>query len=67
MPRPSLEVADILRAHGETFRRAHAGHLSLEQLKVMSAIEACRTAELGGHVARCDDCERLAVSYNSCQ
>ena len=67
MPRPSLEVADILRAHGETFRRAHAGHLSLEQLKVMSAIEACRTAELGGHVARCDDCERLAVSYNSCR
>ena len=67
MPRPSLEVADILRAHGEAFRRAHAGHLSLEQLKVMSAIEACRTAELGGHVARCDDCERLAVSYNSCR
>lgn len=67
MPRPSLEVADILRAHGETFRRAHAGHLSLEQLKVMSAIEACRTAELGGHVARCDDCQRLAVSYNSCR
>ena len=67
MPRPSLEVADILRQHGEAFRRAHAGHLSLGQLKVMSAIEACRTAELGGHVARCDDCERLAVSYNSCR
>jgi len=65
--RPSLEVADILRAHGEAFRRAHAGHLSLGQLKVISAIEACRTAELGGHVARCDDCERLAVSYNSCR
>jgi hypothetical protein len=65
--RPSLEVADILRQHGEAFRRAHAGHLSLGQLKVMSAIEACRTAELGGHVARCDDCERLAVSYNSCR
>jgi hypothetical protein len=67
MPRPSLEVADILRVHGEAFRRAHAGRLSLGQLKVMSAIEACRTAELGGHVARCDDCERLAVSYNSCR
>jgi hypothetical protein len=67
MPRPSLEVADILRTHGEAFRRAHAGRLSLGQLKVMSAIEACRTAELGGHVARCDDCERLAVSYNSCR
>ncbi len=62
-----LEVADILRAHGEAFRRAHAGRLSLGQLKVMSAIEACRTAELGGHVARCDGCERLAVSYNSCR
>ena len=67
MPRPSLEVADILRAHGEAFRRAHAGRLSLGQLKVMSAIEACRTAELGGHVARCEACERLAVSYNSCR
>lgn len=63
--RPSLEVADILRRHGEALRRAHAGHLSLGQLSVMSAIEACRTAELGGHVARCDGCERLAVSYNS--
>lgn len=60
-------MADILRVHGEAFRRAHAGRLSLGQLKVMSAIEACRTAELGGHVARCDDCERLAVSYNSCR
>lgn len=67
MPRPSLEVADILRAHGEAFRRAHAGHLSLGQLKVMSAIEACRTAVLGGHVARCDNCRHLAVSYNSCR
>jgi len=67
VPRPSLEVADILRAHGEAFRRAHAGHLSLGQLKVMSAIEACRTAALGGHVARCDDCRHLTVSYNSCR
>jgi hypothetical protein len=67
VPRPSLEVADILRAHGEAFRRVHAGHLSLGQLKVMSAIEACRTAVLGGHVARCDDCRHLAVSYNSCR
>jgi hypothetical protein len=67
VPRPALELADILRAHGEAFRQAHAGHLSLGQLKVMSAIEACRTAELGGHVARCDDCRGLAVSYNSCR
>ena len=67
MTRPSLEVADILRAHGEAFRRAHAGHLSLAQLKVMSAIEACRTAALGGHVERCDDCAHIAVAYNSCR
>ncbi|PHY22862.1 IS91 family transposase [Caulobacter sp. BP25] len=67
MSRPSLEVADIFRAHGPAYRRDHAGHLSLGQLKAMSAIEACRTAELGGHVARCDDCQRLAVSYNSCR
>ena len=60
-------MADILIQHGEAFRRAHAGHLSLGQLKVMSAIEACRTAALGGHVAACDDCGRLAVSYNSCR
>jgi hypothetical protein len=60
-------VADILSRHGEAFRRAEKGRLSLGQLKVMSAIEACRTAELGGHVAACDDCGRLAVSYNSCR
>ena len=56
MPRPVLEVADIFRSHGAAWRRANAGHLSLGQLKAMAAIEACRTAELGGHVARCDDC-----------
>jgi hypothetical protein len=60
-------VADILRQHGEAFRRAHAGHLSLGQLKVMSAIEACRTAELGGHVERCDACAHTEVAYNSCR
>ena len=67
MPRERLEVADVFRAYGPAWRRARAGHLSLGQLKVMSAIEACRTAELGGHVARCDGCERLAVNYNSCR
>jgi hypothetical protein len=51
MPRPALEVADIFRSHGAAWRRANAGHLSLGQLKTMAAIEACRTAELGGHVA----------------
>ncbi|HEX7760126.1 MAG TPA: IS91 family transposase [Caulobacteraceae bacterium] len=65
--RPALDVADIFRAHGEAFRRAHAGHLSLGQLKVMSAIEACRTAELGGHVERCEDCDHVRIAYNSCR
>jgi putative transposase/transposase-like zinc-binding protein len=66
MPRPTLEVADIFRSHGAAWRKANAGHLSLGQLKAMAAIEACRTAELGGHVARCEDCGHTAVSYNSC-
>jgi len=65
--RPALEVADIFRAHGPAWRLAQAGHLSLGQLKVMSAIEACRTAELGGHVDRCEDCDHVQVSYNSCR
>ncbi len=67
MARPSLEVADILRVHGAAYARAHAGHLSLGQLKVMSAITACRTAALGGHVARCDDCGHVEIAYNSCR
>ena len=54
VPRPALEVADIFRNHGPAWRRANAGHVSLGQLKVMSAIESCRTAALGGHVTRCD-------------
>jgi hypothetical protein len=65
--RPSLEVADIFRAHGPAYRLNQAGHLSLGQLKVMSAIEACRTAELGGHVEHCEDCDQVRVSYNSCR
>ena len=65
--RPTLEVADVFRAHGPPYRRAQAGHLSLGQLKAMSAIEACRTAELGGHVERCEDCSHLEVAYNSCR
>lgn len=52
--RPALEVADILRAHGPAWREAERGHLSLAQLKVMSAITQCRTAALGGHVLRCE-------------
>ncbi len=67
MARPALEVADIFRAHGPAWRRARAGHLSLGQLKVMSAIESCRTAALGGHVAVCQDCSHSLIAYNSCR
>jgi len=67
VPRPALEVADIFRDHGAAWRRANAGHVSLEQLKVMSAIESCRTAALGGHVARCEDCAYTTIAYNSCR
>jgi ssDNA-binding Zn-finger/Zn-ribbon topoisomerase 1 len=67
MSRPALEVADIFRDHGPAWRSAHAGHVSLDQLKVMSAIENCRTAALGGHVLRCEKCSHTAISYNSCR
>ena len=67
MSRSKLEVADIFRAHGSAWRAANAGHVSLDQLKVMSAIERCRTAALGGHVARCEDCGHDHISYNSCR
>ena len=66
MSRPALEVADIFRDHGAAWRRANAGHVSLDQMKVMSAIERCRTAALGGHVEQCDDCGATRISYNSC-
>jgi hypothetical protein len=80
MPGPSLEVADIFRDHGAAWRAANApshrlqandcramGHISLNQFKVMSAIERCRTAALGGHVARCADCAHEHIAYNSCR
>ena len=67
MARPRLEVADIFRHHGPAWRQANAGHVSLQQLKVMSAVEHCRTAELGGHVARCADCAYTTIAYNSCR
>ena len=68
MSRPELEVADIFRDHGAAWRRANAGHVSLDQMKVMSAIERCRTAALGGHVARCENekCAHTIIAYNSC-
>ena len=65
--RASIEVADIFRAAGPAYRAAHAGHLSLAQLKVMSAIENCRTAALGGHVEACEDCGQWRIAYNSCR
>src|SRR6204780_4698256 len=69
MPRPMLEVADIFRDHGPAWREANRGHVSLEQIKVMSAIERCRSAALGGHVARCENaaCGHTLIAYNSCR
>ena len=69
MSRPALEVADIFRDHGPAWRNANAGHVSLGQLKVMSAIEDCRTVALGGHVLRCenDKCGHTQIAYNSCR
>jgi hypothetical protein len=69
MDRPALEVADILRDHGPAWREANRSHVSLDQLKVMSAIERCRTAALGGHVARCENpaCGHTEIAYNSCR
>jgi hypothetical protein len=65
--RPALEVADIFRLHGPAWRAANASHVSLAQLKVMSAIETCRTAALGGHVEGCEDCGHRRIAYNSCR
>ena len=67
MARRALEVADIFHDFGPAWRRANAGHVSLEQMKVMSAIERCRTAALGGHVARCQECDHTHIAYNSCR
>jgi Putative transposase/Transposase zinc-binding domain len=65
--RPRLEVADVFDRHGVAWRRANAGHVSLGQLQVMSAIVSCRTAALGGHIARCEDCGHTQIAYNSCR
>jgi len=67
LSRFALEVADIFRVSGPAYRTREAGHLSLGQLRVMSAIEACRTATLGGHVMRCADCAHIDIAYNSCR
>jgi hypothetical protein len=65
--RPALEVADIFREHGPAWRDAQRGHLSLGQLRVMSAIEQCRSAALGGHLLRCEGCGTDKIAYNSCR
>ena len=65
--RSALEVAEVFRRHGADYRQTHAGHLSRGQRRVMAAIEACRTAALGGHVEQCDDCGQVRIAYNSCR
>jgi hypothetical protein len=67
VPRPILEVADVFRRHGAGWRAANEAHLSLAQRRVMTAIEICRTAALGGHVERCEDCAHTRIAYNSCR
>jgi hypothetical protein len=67
MPRPALEVAEIFRTHGPAWRLQQAGHVSRGQLQVMSAIEQCRSAALGGHVLHCTACEHTQIAYNSCR
>ncbi len=64
---PALEVADIFRDKGPAWRQSRAGHLSLGQLKVMSAIERCRSAALGGHLLCCEGCAEIQIAYNSCR
>jgi len=63
----SIEVADIFRRYGPAWRSTHKGHISLDQLKVMSAIERCRSADLGGHVLLCENCHHKQIAYNSCR
>ena len=67
MSRPKLEAANIFRDFGPAWRQRNSGHISLGQLKVMSAIERCRSAALGGHVLRCQDCDQSQIAYNSCR
>ncbi len=62
-----LEVADIFRRHGDAYRQVHDGHLGRVERRVMSAIELCRTAELGGHTEQCTDCGLVRIAYNSCR
>ena len=65
--RPTIEVADVLRRHGEAYLTHHAGHVGRVERRAVGAITACRTAALGGHVEACDDCGAVRVAYNSCR
>ena len=65
--RPAFELADVFRRYGESYERANAGHLGRVERRVIGAIMACRTARLGGHVERCDDCGLTRIAYNSCR
>ena len=67
MDRPRLEVGDVFRRYGDAYRQQHAGSLSRDQLRVLSAIERCRTAALGGHLEQCDQCHFQRIAYNSCR
>jgi hypothetical protein len=67
MDRPRLEVGDVFRRYGEAYRQQHAGSLFRDQLRVMTAIERCRTAALGGHVEQCDQCHFQRIAFNSCR
>jgi hypothetical protein len=67
MDRPRLEVADVFRRYGEDYRRKHGASMSGEQRRVMTAIEVCRTAALGGHLERCDQCSYERNCFNSCR
>ena len=67
MERPKLEVADVFRRYGEAYRESHAASLSTGQRRVMTAIELCRTAALGGHMEQCDECGHQRNAFNSCR
>ncbi len=67
MARPKLEVADVIRRHGDAYRRDHHGSMTSAQSRVLHAIEVCRSAALGGHVEQCDSCQHQRIAYNSCR
>ena len=67
MERPKLEVADVFRRYGEAYRESHNASLSTGQRRVMTAIELCRTAALGGHMEQCDECGHQRNAFNSCR